>query len=99
MQGVPPGQHDYALRSPAVTKGLSPRGPTSDERTATPAASRRSRRRSEERSEPGRVSVKGIVLAAGRGERLRPFTEEIPKPLLPVVNVPVLEFALASLEN
>jgi NDP-sugar pyrophosphorylase family protein len=43
--------------------------------------------------------VKGIVLAAGRGERLRPFTEEIPKPLLPVVNVPVLEFALASLEN
>jgi len=43
--------------------------------------------------------VKGIVLAAGRGERLRPFTEEIPKPLLPVVNIPVLEFALASLES
>ncbi|MFO0984117.1 MAG: NDP-sugar synthase [Planctomycetota bacterium] len=47
----------------------------------------------------GEGRLKGIVLAAGRGERLRPFTEEVPKPLLPVLNIPVLEFALASLEN
>ncbi len=35
-----------------------------------------------------------FVLAAGLGERLRPITEFIPKPLLPVVGRPVLESVL-----
>ena len=34
---------------------------------------------------------KAIVLAAGLGTRLRPFTAAVPKPLLPVWGVPLLE--------
>jgi bifunctional UDP-N-acetylglucosamine pyrophosphorylase/glucosamine-1-phosphate N-acetyltransferase len=38
-----------------------------------------------------------IVLAAGRGERLWPLTEDTPKPLLPLANKSVLERTLAAL--
>lgn len=39
-----------------------------------------------------------VVLAAGMGERLRPLTERVPKPLLPVWGVPVIERTLRALE-
>ncbi len=35
--------------------------------------------------------MKAVVLAAGRGERLWPLTEDTPKPLLPLANKPILE--------
>lgn len=41
---------------------------------------------------------KAFVLAGGRGTRLRPFTYEIPKPLLPVKGRPVLEHNLQNLK-
>ncbi|MGQ0549854.1 MAG: nucleotidyltransferase family protein, partial [Armatimonadota bacterium] len=31
-----------------------------------------------------------IILAGGRGERLRPFTEDRPKPMVEVLGVPIL---------
>jgi UDP-N-acetylglucosamine diphosphorylase/glucosamine-1-phosphate N-acetyltransferase len=34
--------------------------------------------------------VKAAILAAGRGERLRPLTETRPKPLLPILGEPIL---------
>ncbi len=40
---------------------------------------------------------KAFVLAGGHGTRLRPFTYEIPKPLLPVRGRPVLEYNLENL--
>lgn len=37
--------------------------------------------------------MKAVILAAGKGFRLRPATEYIPKPLLPIANRPTLEYA------
>jgi dTDP-glucose pyrophosphorylase len=36
----------------------------------------------------------GIVLAAGKGTRMQPFSESYPKPLLPVCNKPVVQYQL-----
>ena len=38
-----------------------------------------------------------IILAAGLGTRLRPFTEKTPKPMLPVRGRPILDWSLGSL--
>lgn len=44
-----------------------------------------------------RPKIRAVVLAAGRGERLRPLTDVVPKPLLPVLGRPVIERTLDSL--
>jgi UDP-N-acetylglucosamine diphosphorylase / glucose-1-phosphate thymidylyltransferase / UDP-N-acetylgalactosamine diphosphorylase / glucosamine-1-phosphate N-acetyltransferase / galactosamine-1-phosphate N-acetyltransferase len=41
--------------------------------------------------------LKAVVLAAGRGERLWPLTEDTPKPLLPIANKSILERTCKSL--
>ncbi|MGC9443889.1 MAG: bifunctional sugar-1-phosphate nucleotidylyltransferase/acetyltransferase [Candidatus Methanospirareceae archaeon] len=41
--------------------------------------------------------MKGVILAAGRGERLRPLTDRKPKSLLPICNKPLIEYQLELL--
>ena len=42
--------------------------------------------------------VRSILLCAGRGTRLRPLTDEVPKPALPVAGVPLAAWGLRALE-
>lgn len=43
--------------------------------------------------------MKAMILAAGKGTRVRPITYEIPKPLIPIFQKPVMEFLLELLKK
>ena len=44
-------------------------------------------------------SVKAIIMAGGEGSRLRPLTCDLPKPMVPIMNKPVLEHIIGLLKN
>jgi NDP-mannose synthase len=41
--------------------------------------------------------MRAVILAGGRGSRLRPFTTTIPKPLVPIGDMPILELLIRQL--
>jgi mannose-1-phosphate guanylyltransferase/phosphomannomutase len=43
--------------------------------------------------------MKAVVMAGGEGTRLRPMTASMPKPLLPIVNKPIMEHVLRLLKR
>ena len=43
--------------------------------------------------------MQAVILAGGKGARLRPYTNIIPKPLLPIDNMPILEIILKQLKR
>lgn len=45
------------------------------------------------------MSVKAFILCGGRGERLKPITDTVPKPMVPVAGKPILEYQLELLKK
>ena len=43
--------------------------------------------------------MKAIILAGGRGKRLRPITDYVPKSLVPVKNTPIIEWQIKYLKK
>lgn len=43
------------------------------------------------------MPMKAMILAAGRGTRVRPLTYELPKPMIPILGKPVLEYLIEHL--
>ena len=43
--------------------------------------------------------MQAVILAAGKGTRMRPLTYDIPKPMLPIKGKPILEYTLAALPD
>ena len=43
--------------------------------------------------------MKAVILAGGRGTRLAPYTAVLPKPLMPVAGMPILEIILRQLKS
>ncbi len=41
--------------------------------------------------------MKAVILAGGKGSRLAPYTTVLPKPLMPIVDMPILEIVLKQL--
>ena len=42
--------------------------------------------------------MQAVILAGGKGTRLRPYTTVLPKPLMPIGDYPILEIILRQLE-
>jgi mannose-1-phosphate guanylyltransferase len=43
--------------------------------------------------------MKAVILAAGKGTRIRPLSESTPKPMIPIINKPVMEFVINLLRQ
>ncbi len=43
------------------------------------------------------IFLKAVILAGGEGTRLRPLTEKLPKPMIPVAGRPCVEYSIMSL--
>lgn len=43
--------------------------------------------------------MKAIILAGGRGKRLKPITDYVPKPLVPIKNIPIIEWQIKYLKK
>ena len=45
------------------------------------------------------IPIRAMVMAAGAGTRLRPLTHQVPKPMVPIANRPVLEYTIENLKR
>jgi len=43
------------------------------------------------------MKIKGMILAAGKGTRVRPLTQDLPKPMIPILGKPVMEYLIEHL--
>lgn len=45
------------------------------------------------------IKIKAVIMSGGQGSRLRPLTCHIPKPMVPILNKPVMEYTVELLKN
>lgn len=50
-------------------------------------------------TEKGVINIKAVIMAGGKGTRLRPLTCGIPKPMVPVFDKPVMEYTIQLLKD
>ena len=43
--------------------------------------------------------MKGVILAAGHGEELKPLTDNISKPMIPILDKPMIQYAIERLSS
>jgi Nucleoside-diphosphate-sugar pyrophosphorylase involved in lipopolysaccharide biosynthesis/translation initiation factor 2B, gamma/epsilon subunits (eIF-2Bgamma/eIF-2Bepsilon) len=43
--------------------------------------------------------LKAIILAGGKGKRLKPVTDYVPKPLVSIKNIPIIEWQIKYLKK
>jgi dTDP-glucose pyrophosphorylase len=48
---------------------------------------------------PADTPLLGVILAAGKGTRLQPFSERYPKPILPILGKPLLQYQVECLRE
>lgn len=48
-------------------------------------------------SHPAKRTLKAMILAAGQGTRVRPLTNDLPKPMIPILGKPVMEYLIEHL--
>lgn len=44
------------------------------------------------------INYKAVIVAGGRGERLRPLTNDVPKPMIEIVGKPLLQYQIEWLK-
>jgi mannose-1-phosphate guanylyltransferase / phosphomannomutase len=47
----------------------------------------------------GAKKMKAVIMAGGEGSRLRPLTCDLPKPMVPIMNVPIMEHIIHLLKD
>ena len=52
-----------------------------------------------ERTDRDSGPIEGVILAAGKGTRIRPFSDHFPKPLLPVLDRPLLVWQIEAMRG
>ncbi|MBM7613496.1 mannose-1-phosphate guanylyltransferase/phosphomannomutase [Alkaliphilus hydrothermalis] len=45
------------------------------------------------------IIIKGLIMAGGKGTRLKPLTCSLPKPMVPIMNKPVMEYSIELLKK
>lgn len=43
--------------------------------------------------------MQAIIMAGGRGERLMPLTKTLPKPMVPILDKPILYYSVMKLKR
>ena len=45
------------------------------------------------------IKIKAVIMAGGEGTRLRPLTCPLPKPMVPILNIPIMEYIIKLLKR